>query len=131
LRCSTLVVEPRPRFAVHGTDGSFVKYGLDPQEAQLKAGMDPRDDGFGVDPVNGTLAFGDGARGEVPSERGNYLAFYEGVGDAIAGNAPPPIDPTDARAGLMLIDLARRAAVLGQRLQLPAASSTEASAPAV
>ena len=35
--------EPRPRFAVHGSGGSFVKYGLDPQEAQLKAGMDPRD----------------------------------------------------------------------------------------
>ena len=32
----------------------------------------------------------------------------------------------DARAGLMLIDLARRAAELGQRLPVPAASSTEA-----
>ncbi len=51
LRCSTLIAEPRPRFAVHGTGGSFVKYGLDPQEAQLKAGMDPRDEGFGVDPT--------------------------------------------------------------------------------
>jgi len=130
LACSTLVAEPRPRFAVHGTQGSFVKYGLNPQEAQLKAGMDARDDGFGLDPVNGTITFGDGQRGEVPSERGNYLAFYEGVGNGIAGNVPGPVDPADARAGLVLIDLARRAAALGQRLQLPAASSTEASAPA-
>jgi scyllo-inositol 2-dehydrogenase (NADP+) len=126
LRCSTLVAEPRPRFAVHGTGGSFVKYGLDPQEAQLKAGMDPRDQGFGVDPVNGAIAFGDGARGEVPSERGNYLALYERVGNGIVGNVPPPVEPADARAGLMLIDLARRAAELGQRLQVPAASSTGA-----
>jgi scyllo-inositol 2-dehydrogenase (NADP+) len=126
LRCSTLIAEPRPRFAVHGTGGSFVKYGLDPQEAQLKAGMDPRDEGFGVNPVNGTIAFGDGAHGEVPSERGNYLAFYERVGNGIVGNLPPPVDPADARAGLMLIDLARRAAALGQRLPVPAASSTEA-----
>jgi scyllo-inositol 2-dehydrogenase (NADP+) len=130
LRCSTLVAEPRPRFAVHGTGGSFVKYGLDPQEAQLKAGMDPRDQGFGVDPVNGAIAFGDGARGEVPSERGNYLALYERVGNGIVGNVPPPVEPADARAGLMLIDLARRAAELGQRLPVPAASSTGASAPA-
>jgi scyllo-inositol 2-dehydrogenase (NADP+) len=129
LACSTLISEPRPRFAVHGTQGSFVKYGLDPQEAQLKAGMDPRDLGFGLDPVNGTIRFGDGARGEVPSEGGNYLAFYERVGNGIAGNVPPPVDPADARAGLVLIDLARRAAELGRRLPVPAASSTEASAP--
>ena len=127
LRCSTLIAEPRPRFAVHGTGGSFVKYGLDPQEAQLKAGMDPRDEEFGVDPLNGTIAFGDGAHGEVPSERGNYLAFYERVGNGILGNVPPPVEPADARAGLLLIDLARRASELGQRLPVPAASSTEAS----
>ena len=131
LACSTLVAEPRPRFAVHGTQGSFVKYGLDPQEAQLKAGMDARDDGFGLDPVNGTITFGDGQRGEVPSERGNYLAFYEAVGNGIEGNVPAPVDPADARAGLVLIDLARRAAALGQRLPVPGASSTEASAPAL
>ena len=28
-----------PRFLLHGTRGSFVKWGLDPQEDQLKAGM--------------------------------------------------------------------------------------------
>src|SRR5207253_2179692 len=48
LRSSTLVAAARPRFAVHGTAGSFVKHGLDPQEAQLKAGLDPRDPGFGI-----------------------------------------------------------------------------------
>jgi scyllo-inositol 2-dehydrogenase (NADP+) len=130
LACSTLISDPRPRFALHGTRGSFVKYGLDPQEAQLKSGMDPRDDGFGFDPVKGTIRFGDGAHGQVPSEGGNYLAFYERVGNGVTGNVPPPVDPADARAGLVLIDLARRAAELGQRLPVPAASLTEASAPA-
>jgi scyllo-inositol 2-dehydrogenase (NADP+) len=130
LRCSTLIAQPRPRFAVHGKSASLVKCGLDPQEAQLKSGMDPRDVGFGFDPINGTVTFGDGRRGEVPSERGNYRAFYEDVASAIEGNAPVPVDPKDARAGLVLIDLARRAAELGQLLPVPAASSTEASAPA-
>jgi scyllo-inositol 2-dehydrogenase (NADP+) len=126
LRCSTLIAEPRPRFAVHGTGGSFIKYGLDRQEAQLKSGMDPHDASFGVDETTGTLTFGDGKRGQVPSERGDYPAFYEAVADAILDGAPPPVDPADARAGLVLIDLARRAAELGQRLPVPAASSTEA-----
>jgi len=130
LRCSTLVAKPRPRFAIHGTAGSFVKYGLDPQEAQLKSGMDPRDDGFTLDEKDGTLTFGDGRSGKVPSERGNYLAFYETVADAVLSGVSVPVVPADARAGLLLIDLARRATLLAQRLSVPAASSREASAPA-
>jgi scyllo-inositol 2-dehydrogenase (NADP+) len=130
LRSSTLIAAPRPRFAVHGMAGSFVKYGLDPQEAQLKAGMDPRDAGFGVDLNDGVVTFGDGQHGKVPSERGDYRAYYEGVGNAILDGAPVPVDPTDACAGLVLIDLARRAAALGQRLPVPGASLTGASAQA-
>ena len=42
LCCSTLIAAPRPRFAIHGTQGSYVKHGLDPQEAQLKAGTRSR-----------------------------------------------------------------------------------------
>ena len=41
LRSSSLVAAGRPRFAVHGTRGSYVKLGFDPQESQLKAGLDP------------------------------------------------------------------------------------------
>jgi scyllo-inositol 2-dehydrogenase (NADP+) len=130
VRCSTLIAEPRPRFAVHGTAGSFVRYGLDPQEAQLKAGMDARADEFGTGGRDGILTRPDGTQEKVPTERGAYRAFYDAVADAILDGAPAPVDPADARDGLVLIDLARRAAELGQRLPLPAASSTAASAPA-
>jgi scyllo-inositol 2-dehydrogenase (NADP+) len=122
LRSSTLIAQPRPRFAVHGTDGSFVKHGLDPQEAQLKAGMDPRASDFGVDQVDGLFTHPDSARETIHSERGDYRAFYERVADAVLDGAPVPVDPADARDGLWLIDLARRGSALGQRL--PAASST-------
>ena len=125
LRASSLVCEPRPRFDVHGSEGSFVRYGLDPQEAQLKAGIDPRDPRFGIDERSGTFTFPDGSAEPVPQERGRYLDFYEAVVRAINDGAPVPVDPADARAGLLLIDLARRAAALGQRLPVPAASSTE------
>ncbi|HMC92914.1 MAG TPA: Gfo/Idh/MocA family oxidoreductase, partial [Allosphingosinicella sp.] len=77
LSASTMVAEPRPRFAVHGSGGSFVKYGVDPQEAELKAGVDPRE--TGADPAAGVLTSADGAREAVPTERGRYLSFYEGV----------------------------------------------------
>jgi scyllo-inositol 2-dehydrogenase (NADP+) len=126
LRCSTLVAEPRPRFAVHGTHGSYVKYGLDPQESQLKAGMDPRAADFGIDECDGTLTLSDGSAETVPTERGNYRAFYEAVADAVIDGAPVPVDPAGPRDGLLLIDLARQAARLEQRLPVSAASSTGA-----
>jgi hypothetical protein len=66
----------------------------------------------------------------VPTSRGNYHVFYDTIAAAILDGAPVPVAPEDARAGLELISLARRASELGQRLPVPAASSTEASMPA-
>jgi scyllo-inositol 2-dehydrogenase (NADP+) len=130
LRASSLISHARPRFAVYGDCGSFVKYGLDPQEAQLKAGMDPRDPNFGVEESSGTLTWPDGSIEHVPGERGRYADFYEGVVAAVQEGAPVPVDPADARDGLLLIDLARRAAEQGRRLPVPGASLREASGPA-
>ena len=133
LRSSTLVTAPRPRFAVFGSAGSFVKYGLDPQEAQLKAGLKPGDSGFGIDQSDGTLTFADGRIETAPSKIGNYLAFYEAIADAILDGTPVPVAPEDARDGLALIDLARRAAEQGLRLAVsesnPTASSREPEPP--
>jgi scyllo-inositol 2-dehydrogenase (NADP+) len=123
LRCSTLIAEPRPRFAVHGSGGSLVKFGIDVQEAQLKSGMDPRADSFGVDERDCTFTTPDGTRTRVPTERGAYLDYYDAVASAILEGTPVPVDPADARNGLMLIDLARQSARTGQRLPVLAASS--------
>ncbi|HET7604650.1 MAG TPA: oxidoreductase [Sphingomicrobium sp.] len=125
LRASTLVAAARPRFAVHGTSGSFVKNGLDPQEAQLKSGTSPGDPNFGEDSEDGELVSPDGSRRAVPTARGNYPAFYEGVAAAILDGVPEPVPAGEARDGLLLIDLARRAAASGQRLAVPGASSPE------
>ncbi len=38
VRSSYLVREPGPRFTLHGTTGSYLKWGVDPQEAEMKAG---------------------------------------------------------------------------------------------
>jgi scyllo-inositol 2-dehydrogenase (NADP+) len=124
LRSSTLIAEPRPRFAAHGTGGSYVKHGFDPQEADLKAGIDPRDPRFGVDLRQGLRVFPDGSTEEVPTDQGRYVTFYDGVAATILDGAPVPVDPADARDGLLLIGLARRAAELGQSLSVSDASST-------
>jgi predicted dehydrogenase len=38
LRCSMLMKDIGPRYALYGTEGSFKKYGIDPQEEELKTG---------------------------------------------------------------------------------------------
>lgn len=117
LGCATLVRPPRPRFALHGRSGSFVKYGLDPQEAAMDAGATPDLPGFGVEDArwHGTLTSADGSAETVETLPGRYLAFYEGVARAIDGGAPP-VDPADAREGLRLIRLARQSATEGRTL---------------
>ena len=109
LSASSLVAAARPRFAVHGTGGSFVKHGLDPQEAALKRGESPRAPGFGLEKaeLNGLLTGADGETERVPTLPGRYLRFYEAVAAAITEGAPPPVDPADAREGLRILAVAR------------------------
>jgi scyllo-inositol 2-dehydrogenase (NADP+) len=120
LSACNLLSRPRPRFAVHGTKGSFVKYGIDTQEGALKAGASPHDPGFGEDAPNAFGIFTDahGRQRAIPTERGLYSAYYDGVAAAILDGAPPPVDARDARGGLRIIELARQSAREGRRLSI-------------
>ncbi|WP_116091950.1 oxidoreductase [Sphingomonas crusticola] len=117
LSAATLLAAPRPRFALHGMRGSFVKYGIDPQEAALRAGTAPDDPGFGVEPPEDHGILTDAAGSQpLPSARGDWRLFYRAVADAILDQAPPPVDPADAIAGLRIIECARRSAHEGRVL---------------
>lgn len=115
---ATLLAQPRPRFALHGTGGSFVKHGIDPQEAVLRSGQPPSTPGFGEDAPEayGILTAADGSTRTVPSERGDWLRYYEGVVAAISTGAAAPVAAREALAVMELIALARRSAAEGRRL---------------
>ncbi|WP_242116128.1 oxidoreductase [Sphingomonas lacusdianchii] len=106
---ASLVAAPRPRFALHGTKGSFVKYGIDPQEAVLRAGGMPGDSGYGIEPEAqwGVLTDGEGAARPVRSEAGDWRGYYRAMRDAIRGEGAVPVDPVDAVRGLRIIAAAR------------------------
>ncbi len=75
--------------------GSFVKYGLDPQEAQLKAGMDPRDRGRSASiraRRHASPRPTDDAERCRPSA-GAISHSTRRVADAILDGAPPPVEP--------------------------------------
>src|SRR5439155_824787 len=49
LRGTMLASGTAPTFIVHGTQGSFIKYGMDPQEVDLKAGRTPDEPNWDVE----------------------------------------------------------------------------------
>ncbi len=109
LSCSLLVREPTPRYTLHGRRGSFVKYGIDVQEDQLRAGMTPRDAGFGDEPrkQDGTLhTEHDGLtyRGTVRTLPGHWLGLFDNVHRVITEGASPAIPLDDVIAQLELIE---------------------------
>jgi len=110
LSASTLARIPGPRFHVNGTRGSFLKYGLDPQEQQLKNGLRFDSPGFGEDPEAdwGTLQILDEAPRRIQTLRGDYRAYYENVRDALTGKSLLAVTPVDAWRTTRLLELARK-----------------------
>ncbi|GAB3280371.1 Gfo/Idh/MocA family protein [Parasphingorhabdus pacifica] len=99
-----------PRFRLLGDRAAYTKFGLDPQENELREGKRPAEN-WGVESRErwGLL----GSEGEVrplATVPGNYPAFYDGVVAALRDGTPPPVDPADASAGLRIIEAARRSA---------------------
>jgi scyllo-inositol 2-dehydrogenase (NADP+) len=126
LRASMLAAAPGPSFAVHGTGGSFIKYGADAQEAALKAGRTPGEPDWDADPpeLYGTLTTPQGARrmATIPS---SYTHYYENVRDAILGKAPLAVTPAQALDVMRGLELA--VASSEKRCVLPWAPPPEGS----
>jgi scyllo-inositol 2-dehydrogenase (NADP+) len=108
LWASAVAAQLGPRFRVLGSGAAYVKWGLDPQEQQLRDGLRPGDTGFGREPEErwGTLGSDDAPR-RVQTEPGDYPRFYEQLRDAIREGSPPPSPADDGVAVLELIESAR------------------------
>ena len=111
LKAGLLVRQPGPRFALHGTEGSFVKYGVDPQEEALKRGRSPREPEWGVEPAEqwgilNTRIGGLHFQGKIETAPGCYPAYYENIYQAIWGEAGLIVKPEEARNTIRIIELA-------------------------
>lgn len=88
-----------PRFVVHGTRGSYIKYGFDSQEDSLKAGERPGGRGWGTDKQDGVLTLIEDSGGRVtshPTLPRDYPAYYQGILAAVRGAAPNPVPAEEA-----------------------------------
>jgi scyllo-inositol 2-dehydrogenase (NADP+) len=112
LKAGSLVCEPSPRFVLYGTQGSYVKYGSDPQEDALKRGAIPSQANWGgeKDDAWGTLARCNGSlqRVKYPTLDGCYPEYYTNVARAIRGEEELAVKPEQAREVIRLIELAEQ-----------------------
>ena len=111
LKAGLVIREAGPRFMVHGTQGSFIKYGADPQEENLKRGKKPLSRGFGFEPkqnfglLNSVLN-GRHFRGKYATIPGNYMGFYDDVYQAIVHDKRPEVSQEDALVSIQIIEAA-------------------------
>ena len=111
------------RYVLHGARGSYRKYHMDGQEAQLKAGMTATDPQFGVEDAStyGTLtSYADGKAQEtvLPLKNGEHHTYYRLVREAIQNGTPPPVTAAEARTVIALIEKAQEASEQGKRIYL-------------
>jgi scyllo-inositol 2-dehydrogenase (NADP+) len=124
LRSSYLVREPGPRFILHGSQGSYLKWGIDPQEEALKGGAVPGSGRWGEEPESawGTINTGSDAvplKGKYPTLPGNYMAFYDQLHEAIRHHGPLPVRPEEALEVVRIIEAAYRGSREGRVVTLP------------
>ncbi|WP_213806784.1 Gfo/Idh/MocA family oxidoreductase [Granulicella sp. dw_53] len=130
-RSSLLACDAAPRFLLHGTRGSFKKYGLDPQEPALVAGakvpkmgssetwLEEKDSAWGrltvapkpADP--GTLV-----SQTVKTQPGDYRGFYANVRDTINGTAEQAVKAEDGFRVVRLLEMARESSAAGRTLKV-------------
>jgi scyllo-inositol 2-dehydrogenase (NADP+) len=113
LKASVFVKEPGPRFQVHGTAGSYVKYGLDSQEAMLRQGKKPGSKGYGIESAGqqgilNTIIPGKEFRGRYKTFPGNYMEFFNNVYSVIVNGDEMVIKPEDALMNVRIIEAARK-----------------------
>ncbi|MFY9560591.1 MAG: oxidoreductase [Terriglobales bacterium] len=110
LRSNLLTCALGPRFRLHGTRGSFVKYGSDPQEEALKRGDTPEQPNWGQEPGEnwGTLSVAEGDRitqTRIPTATGDYRRYYENVRNAIVSGAALEVSPEHALSIMRALEL--------------------------
>ncbi|MFD1472921.1 oxidoreductase [Companilactobacillus mishanensis] len=110
VKAEFVVASDYPRFIVHGTNGSFIKYGADQQENDLKAGIMPGSEGFGEDSpmyygvANYRNSNGDWIKKQIKTPVGDYGKFYDATYDTLINDAPKLVTDKEAITDIELLE---------------------------
>ena len=123
LTAGMLVKEHDLRYVIHGTNGSYVKYGIDPQEALLRKGQFPGGGSWGKEDPGfyGLITLDDESEdmdGVLETLPGNYLGFYNNVHDVLTKGAEMAVKPIEARNVIKIIELAHESSKQKKQLEV-------------
>lgn len=121
LHSSPYAAGPNMRFHIQGTQGTYIKYGLDPQEERLAKGQMPTSPEWSQESKEafGTL-YTENGKQPIPTLPGAYQNFYTAMAAAIQSGSAVPVDPWDAILGIYIIQLAEQSSASGRRLPVVA-----------
>lgn len=121
------------KYYFRGREGTFLKFGEDPQETQTSEGLTPKDAEFGYEDESlyGELTTLDKRLegqvqlkgkwnhwvGKVKSLKGDYALFYADLAAACKGERPLKVKPETSRDGIRIIELARESAEAGKKVK--------------
>lgn len=111
LHSGMLIREMGPRYMMHGTRGSYIKSGEDPQEERLKAGELPVGPDWCHEPesqygIIHTEIDGKVIREKYPSLKGDFGDYYRNLYQAIRNGAPVSEKASQAHNVIRIIELA-------------------------
>lgn len=110
VKTNHVVASSYPRFILHGENGSFVKYGEDQQENDLKAGIMPGSPGFGEDSVmyygiaRYKNANGDWIEKQIKTPVGDYGRYYDAVYETLKNGAEPLVSQEEALTNIQILE---------------------------
>jgi scyllo-inositol 2-dehydrogenase (NADP+) len=122
LHSGSIVKQSGPRFQVHGSKGSFIKYGMDSQERALIEGKRPGSPGWGKDEEKyfAELTIHAGEQkicGRIETTPGSYESYYKGIYEAIVHGQPVPVSAVEAMNTIKVIEMAIKSSAEGRVLR--------------
>ncbi|HUX93723.1 MAG TPA: Gfo/Idh/MocA family oxidoreductase [Ignavibacteriaceae bacterium] len=111
LNSGFLYKQPLVRFALFGTEGSYIKDGIDPQEATLKNYKFRNNPDWGIEPEcdwgsYNTKINGLDIKGKIETVAGCYQNYFENIYEAIADQKELAVKPEEALLTAQIIELA-------------------------
>ncbi|MDR3189667.1 MAG: Gfo/Idh/MocA family oxidoreductase [Lactobacillaceae bacterium] len=109
VQATELAATHYPKWLLHGTKGTYIKYNIDQQEYDLKTGIMPGDQGFGADAPQdyGQVVYynqnGDRLEKVIPTVPGDYGMVYDTVFESIAHDQPKLVSDEQIRAVITIL----------------------------
>jgi len=120
---SYMVREQGPRYILHGTTGSFLKWGIDPQEDDLNQGRLPGGEDWGKENEENrgllhTEIEGKIFRGKYKTIAGNYPAYYNNIYNVLRNGAKLEVTAEEAALTVKVIEAAFESVRRGKAVKI-------------